>query len=299
MKRVNQFYCALAVAGAITFQHSIHQITLAYQDYMHNKETSQFMSTVEGQEDKISELSDKVVELSGNDISRISSDVALNARIKYLISHEVDTFNRKPGTKYPITEKEIYDIIGKESCGRICSKSNKNAIGLMQVLLSTADSEYGIKSAAELFKPENNIHVGTDYYGRMKNMFGSITLAMAAYNAGPGAVTDYGGVPPFPETIAYVSGKPASVASKKQPEKHLQKGDKKLVLNTRVNVPAKKDRIETSLDSPHYVESGETLFAIGRRYNIAPDKIANHNHIPSNYKVKEGQLIKIPFKRNG
>ena len=293
MKRANKLYCVLAIAGAVTFQQAIHKITSEYKNYIHAKETARLNYVIGEQCSRIDKLSSMT-----KDISTIPSNVALDARVSELIRQEVASFNSKPSTKHDITEEEIYVIIGKESCGRVCARSKKDAIGLMQVLLSTA-SRYGIKTEAELFKPENNIHAGVYYYGEMKNMFdGSITLAQAAYNAGPGAVMAYGGVPPFPETMAYVSKMPAGAISRKKQEKHLAQKDKKLAAKfIKAKSAATKTKRDANLDSPHYVEGGETLFAIGRKYNVSPYEIASYNKIPSNYKVREGQLLKIPFKK--
>jgi soluble lytic murein transglycosylase-like protein len=80
--------------------------------------------------------------------------------------------------------------------------SPKGAVGLMQVLPSTA-GEYG--EDKDLLDPRTNLDVGSRYLGRLiKNFGGDLELAVAAYNAGPGAVERYGGVPPYTETKDYV-----------------------------------------------------------------------------------------------
>jgi len=66
-----------------------------------------------------------------------------------------------------------------------------DARGLMQILHGP-------------WNPEDNIDVGAAMLAGFKQEFGSWTLALAAYDAGPGAVTEYGGIPPYPETEAYV-----------------------------------------------------------------------------------------------
>ena len=69
--------------------------------------------------------------------------------------------------------------------------SGSDARGLMQILHGP-------------FDPGQNIDVGSSMLAGFKQEFGSWTLALAAYNAGPGAVTEYGGVPPYQETQDYV-----------------------------------------------------------------------------------------------
>ena len=62
--------------------------------------------------------------------------------------------------------------------------------------------------------PEDNLRGGALYLRQQLDRFGSVPLALAAYNAGPGAVTRFGGMPPFRETRAYV----ASIMARWQPE---------------------------------------------------------------------------------
>ena len=74
----------------------------------------------------------------------------------------------------------------------------------MQVMPSTA-RDLGVKSARMLFDPEENLEAGVKYLKFLLGRFnGDLTSAIAAYNAGPGAVQKYDGVPPFPETENYV-----------------------------------------------------------------------------------------------
>ena len=81
--------------------------------------------------------------------------------------------------------------------------SNKGARGLMQVMPETA-ARFGV-SADRLFDPAPNIAAGTAYLAWLLDRYhGDLDLALAAYNAGEGAVDGYGGIPPYRETRDYV-----------------------------------------------------------------------------------------------
>lgn len=95
----------------------------------------------------------------------------------------------------------IRAVIHAESAFKAAAVSKTGAQGLMQLMPATAN-ELGVSDA---FHPEQNILAGSRYLAQLLKRFnGDIVLACAAYNAGASRVEQYNGVPPFPETQAYV-----------------------------------------------------------------------------------------------
>jgi soluble lytic murein transglycosylase-like protein len=74
-------------------------------------------------------------------------------------------------------------------------------MGLMQLMPATA-RQYAV---ADPYEPQSNIEAGIKYLKSLLNRYSELKLALAAYNAGEGAVQRFGGVPPYPETQKYVA----------------------------------------------------------------------------------------------
>ncbi len=91
--------------------------------------------------------------------------------------------------------------IAKKESGYCHNKKSKyGAVGVFQLMPSTAK-----KMGYNPYYIQDNIKGGITYYKMMYQMFGSMELALAAYNAGPGNVKKYNGIPPFKETKNFVS----------------------------------------------------------------------------------------------
>jgi hypothetical protein len=150
----------------------------------------------------------------------------------------------------------IHSVIQVESNYDPLAVSPKGALGLMQLIPATA-RRFGV---SDVFDPADNIQGGARYLRYLLDLYkGNDILALAAYNAGEGAVARYGGIPPFEETWNYVN----------RVHKHLETGTAPASVQTSSDKSADKSPDQTTESNPAPNPIREVVGPDGKVYYVS------------------------------
>lgn len=142
--------------------------------------------------------------LRNNGIKSVDASIYTNPSVNFkkrATREEIMSMIDETSEKYGVDSKLIKALVQQESGFNPTAKSKVGALGLMQLMPSTAKG-LGVTDPLDA---KQNIEGGVKYFKSMLDRFhGNTILALAAYNAGPNAVSKYDGVPPYKETQNYV-----------------------------------------------------------------------------------------------
>ncbi|OGI00119.1 MAG: hypothetical protein A2Y25_07430 [Candidatus Melainabacteria bacterium GWF2_37_15] len=174
----------------------------AYNDYMGTaKETGRFQGNKPGFIPQLGSL--------GQADASYKSGQGIDSKYNNIASKDTKAMVERAAQEYGNDPNLLMAVMGAESGGNPNAVSPRGAQGRMQIMPDTAGDlarEMGTTQQQVLNDPETNIRASSLYLKKLRNMFGGdVKLALAAYNAGPGAVKKHGGIPPYRETQNYVA----------------------------------------------------------------------------------------------
>lgn len=215
----------------------------------------------------------------------------MRAREFIFEANDYDEHARKMSDKYGVPYSMVQHAMRKETGHiedpqkRAQAVSKRGAGGIMQLMPNTA-KEMGVR---DRFDPYQNIEGGTKYLSKLYQKYKDPKLALAAYNAGPGNVDRYGGVPPFKQTQHYVRDYSPDIGSAPLAQQEVPAWKKKIrdigtnILSTVIGArPAGAQELDqvpqttapAQANTPYYSgTSGDTMVRRGQTLSgIAKDK---------------------------
>ena len=150
-------------------------------------------------------VTDRPINLEGYELEQNALDArSAGQSLRYQDNQQnrnlIERYINNAAYLYDMDSALIKAVIRQESAFKIDARSVKGAMGLMQLMPDTA-RQYRVRN---ILDPKENIYAGTQHLRYLLGRYNELPLALAAYNAGEGAVARYQGIPPFRETQDYV-----------------------------------------------------------------------------------------------
>ena len=200
---------ANAMQRAAQMNNYVNNINAQWTPVDKAQNTSQLQAQEPVSFDKVLQAGAKVKfgDLLTNPSTRVNAQIytqkaeAAAPKEEYTTKSKIKDLISRVSFKHGVDEKLVNALVNQESGFNPNAKSKVGAMGLMQLMPATAKG-LGVTNPMD---PEQNVEGGVKYLKSMLDRYnGNVILALAAYNAGPGAVDKYDGVPPYKETQNYV-----------------------------------------------------------------------------------------------